>query len=160
MRKNIDTQRFLADSTPVSCSKKGHHPPGGVLFLRRRFRLRSVIENIMESWYNQINNPMGGVRAYGRENHLVDCVLRVRGAVRWHRRLCEKTDPSLITDVRQYNRENGIMWQLYSLWYFAAGLAEIWSTILALVILILGCLVGSGLLICHYNRICKKYRVR
>ena len=71
-----------------------------------------------------------------------------------------EVDPSLITDVRQYNRENGIMWQLYSLWYFAAGLAEIWSTILALVILILGCLVGSGLLICHYNRICKKYRVR
>ena len=29
-------------------------------------------------------------------------------------------DPSRITDLKGYNKENGIMWQTYSLWYFAS----------------------------------------
>ena len=67
---------------------------------------------------------------------------------------------SEITDVKQYNKENGIMWQLYSLWYFAAGLAEIRSTIASAVILVLSCTVGLGLLIYTYNRIYKKYKTK
>ena len=27
-------------------------------------------------------------------------------------------DASKITDVKKYNKANGIMWQLYSLWFF------------------------------------------
>lgn len=42
-------------------------------------------------------------------------------------------DASHVTDVKQYNKENGGMWQLYSLWFFAAGVAEFWNTILAVV---------------------------
>lgn len=68
-----------------------------------------------------------------------------------------EVDASQITDVKQYNKENGIMWQLYSFWYLAAGLAEIWSTIIALIFLVLSCTVGVALLITSYNKIYKKY---
>ena len=67
---------------------------------------------------------------------------------------------SQITDVAQYNKENGIMWQLYSLWYFAAGLAEIWSSLLAVIILVGSCTVGIVPLVYSYNKIYKKYRVK
>ncbi len=65
---------------------------------------------------------------------------------------------SQITDVGQYNKENGVMWKLYSLWYFAAGFAEIWNTIIAAIFLVAGCTAGIALLVCTYNRIYNKYR--
>ena len=71
-----------------------------------------------------------------------------------------EVDASQITDVRLYNKENGTMWQLYSLWYFAAGMAEIWNTIIALILLILSGTVGIALLIGSYNKIYKKYSVQ
>ena len=67
---------------------------------------------------------------------------------------------SQITDVKQYNKENGTMWQLYSLWFFAAGLAEFWNGIVAVTLLMGGCTVGIGLLVFSYNKIYAKYRVR
>lgn len=69
-------------------------------------------------------------------------------------------DASQITDVKRYNQENGLMWQLYSLWYLGAGLAEFWNTIAALILLVLSCTVGIALLIRSYNRIFKKYTFR
>ena len=69
-------------------------------------------------------------------------------------------DPREITDVKRYNRANGMMWKLYSLWYFAAGIAEIWSTLVAAGILIASCTVGLGILIYSYNRIYQKYKAR
>ena len=71
-----------------------------------------------------------------------------------------EVDPSKITDIRQYNKENSRMWQGYSLWYFAAGFAEIWSTGIALILLILSCTAGIAMLIFSYNRILKKYSVQ
>lgn len=71
-----------------------------------------------------------------------------------------EVDASQITDIKQYNKENGIMWILYSLWYFEAGLTEIWSTTIALVLLVSSCTVGIVLLICTYNKIYKKYKVK
>lgn len=68
-----------------------------------------------------------------------------------------EVDASQITDVKQYNKENGHMWQLYSLWYFAAGFAGLWNPIAALLFLVLGCTAGIALLIGSYNKICKKY---
>lgn len=65
-----------------------------------------------------------------------------------------------ITDIKQYNKENGVMWKLYSLWYAAAGLAEIWNTIVALIILVLSCTVGIVILVRSYQKIYKKYAVR
>ena len=70
-----------------------------------------------------------------------------------------EVDASQITNIRAYNRENGVMWQLYSLWYFAAGLAEIFSSLLALALMLLGCSIGIILLILRYQRIIKKFTV-
>jgi len=70
-----------------------------------------------------------------------------------------QVDPAKITDVPAYNRENGIMWQLYALWYLAAGIAAFWSSILAVVFLVLGCSVGIALLVSSYLKIEKKYSV-
>lgn len=67
-------------------------------------------------------------------------------------------DASTITDVKQYNHDNGAMWQRYSLWYFASALAALWSPILSVVFLILGCTVGIALLVYTYKRICRKYQ--
>lgn len=71
-----------------------------------------------------------------------------------------EVNASQITDVKQYNKENGTMWKLYSLWFWAAGLAEIWSSVVALVILALSCTVGLALLTCTYKKISKKYSVQ
>ena len=71
-----------------------------------------------------------------------------------------EVDALQITDIRQYNKENCRMWQGYSLWYFAAGFAEIWNTTIALILLILSCTVGIALLVFSYNRIYKKYSIR
>lgn len=71
-----------------------------------------------------------------------------------------EVDVSQITDIDQYNKENGVMWKLYSLWFVAAGLAEIWNSIAFLIILILSCTVGLALLIWTYKNIFEKYRVR
>ena len=71
-----------------------------------------------------------------------------------------EVDASKITDVGQYNKENGIMWKLYSLWYFAAGVAGTWSDMALFALLILSCTVGLALLVWSYNRIFKKYSVQ
>lgn len=69
-------------------------------------------------------------------------------------------DASQITDVTRYNKENGTMWQLYSLWYFAAGAAVCWEAAAAVVFLVAGCSVGLWLLVRSYQRIYGKYRVK
>ena len=70
-----------------------------------------------------------------------------------------EVSPAQITDVRQYNRENGVMWQTYSLWYFAAGLAEFFHPAAALTFLLLGCSIGIALLVWKYHKIYQKYSV-
>ena len=67
---------------------------------------------------------------------------------------------SEITDVEAYNKENARMWKLYSLWYWASGLAEIWSEIVALVLLLASCSVGLVFLVRSYQRIYKKYKAQ
>ena len=69
-----------------------------------------------------------------------------------------EVDPAAITDVKGYNAENARMWVLYSLWYWGAGLAWIWSEVVALVLLMLGCSLGIGLLVAAYQKIEKKYK--
>ena len=69
-------------------------------------------------------------------------------------------DASRITDVRGYNRENGIMWKRYSLWYVVAGVVAVWSVIASAILLVTGCTVGLALLIAAYRKICRKYQVR
>ena len=69
-----------------------------------------------------------------------------------------KVDPATITDVKQYNAENARMWILYSLWYWAAGLAWIFSKATALIVLVAGCSVGIVILVRTYLKIEKKYK--
>jgi hypothetical protein len=71
-----------------------------------------------------------------------------------------EVDPKTITDIGQYNCENARMWKLYSLWYFAAGVAAIWNTVVAVVLLVLSCTLGLVILVATYNKIHEKYRVK
>ena len=69
-------------------------------------------------------------------------------------------DESKISDVKAYNKENARMWKWYSLWYFAAAVAAIWNTVVAVVLLVLSCTLGLVILVATYNKIHEKYRVK
>ena len=70
-----------------------------------------------------------------------------------------EVDSSQITNVKKYNKANGLMWKLYSLWYFASGFAHIWNAMLAIIILVLSCTIGIVILVKTYNKIYNKYKV-
>lgn len=70
----------------------------------------------------------------------------------------KEVDPAEITDVKAYNRENGRMWKLYSLWYVAAGIACIWSDMVYLIIDISAVTIGLGILVRQYKKIYNKYK--
>ena len=69
-----------------------------------------------------------------------------------------EVDPTTITDVKAYNRENARMWFLYSLWYWIAGFAWIWSEAAALTVLVLGCTAGIPILVRTYRKIEKRFK--
>ena len=68
-------------------------------------------------------------------------------------------DPSELTDVKKYNRANGIMWQVYSLLYILAAFLELWSMTAGTILLTASCTVGAFVLVFVYNKIYKKYKV-
>ena len=63
-----------------------------------------------------------------------------------------------ITDVKAYNRENGIMWICYSAVFWISTIMGIWSVSTAGIVLAVGCLGGLPLLVIAYNRIYRKYK--
>ena len=65
---------------------------------------------------------------------------------------------SEISDIRAYNHANGLMWGGYSLLYWAAAFAGIWSSVAALVLIAAACLIGLPMLAVTYKQIYKKYR--
>lgn len=67
---------------------------------------------------------------------------------------------SEITDIPKYNKENAIMWQVYSLFYFGSALAAIFAPIASAILLTLGCTIGLWPLTVAYNKIYKKYSVK
>lgn len=69
-------------------------------------------------------------------------------------------DESTITDVKAYNKENARMWKIYSLWFFASGVVYFWNEMLGVLILVLGCTVGIGILVSSFTKIEKKYKVK
>lgn len=75
-------------------------------------------------------------------------------------------DPGSISDVSSYNRENGIMWKLYSIPYLIAGVFGLfsgsahWCAVAALILLVLACFPGLVILIRQYKRIEKRYMIR
>ena len=67
---------------------------------------------------------------------------------------------SEIRDVTLYNQESSRMWKLYSLWYWASAVLTVWNVIAALVVMVLGGTVGTGLLVRNYKKIEEKYRIQ
>ena len=63
-----------------------------------------------------------------------------------------------ITNVKAYNRENGIMWICYSAVFWISTIMGIWSASIAGIVLAVGCLGGLPLLVIAYNRIYRKYK--
>ena len=66
--------------------------------------------------------------------------------------------PNEIVDIPAYNKANGRMWKGYSLWYAAAGIAEIWNEIAALVIMVASFAIGFPILVYLYKKIFDKYK--
>lgn len=64
-----------------------------------------------------------------------------------------------ISDVRAYNRANGVLWLCYSAVFWVAAILGIVRAELAGVVLAVGCVGGIPLLIVAYQRIYKKYKV-
>lgn len=69
-------------------------------------------------------------------------------------------DEKKITDVKAYNKENGMMWKIYSLWFFASGMIYFWNEWISVLLLVLGCTVGIGILVATFTKIEKKYKVK
>ena len=69
-------------------------------------------------------------------------------------------DESKITDVKAYNKANARMWKLYSLWYFASWIIYFWNEVISVIILVLSCTLGVGILVATFNRIEKKYKIK
>ncbi len=67
-------------------------------------------------------------------------------------------DPESITDVKAYNKANGIMWLLYSLWYWGASVGWCFNHNLGIALLMLGSTLGGGLLAVIYTYIHRKYK--
>ncbi len=63
-----------------------------------------------------------------------------------------------ITDVKAYNRENGIMWICYSLVFWVSMIMGIFNISTAGIVLAVGCLGGLPFLVIAYNRIFRKYK--
>ena len=67
-------------------------------------------------------------------------------------------DESEISDVRAYNRANGIMWIAFSLIFWISTVIGYWNMGIAGIILMAGCFAGLPVLILTYSWIYKKYR--
>ena len=63
-----------------------------------------------------------------------------------------------ISDIPAYNRENGIMWIVYSLAFWVSTFMGLWEVSTAGIVFIVGCLGGIPFLIITYNRIYRKYK--
>ena len=65
-----------------------------------------------------------------------------------------------ISDIRAYNRANGIMWITFSHLYWACTIIGIWNLKAAGLIMLIGSAVAAPLLIVAYRRIYRRYRVK
>ena len=87
------------------------------------------------------------------------------GVYAWHRQkpmwfwIGNPVKKGEIADIAAYNHENGIMWAVYSLVFWAAVLVGIWNSAASLILIAAGCIVGLPLLAFVYKRIYRKYKV-
>ena len=66
-------------------------------------------------------------------------------------------EPSAITDVKAYNRANGLMWCLYAIPFYLAGILYFCSPQLGIALILLVVFPGIPVLIWNYYRIRKTY---
>lgn len=75
-------------------------------------------------------------------------------------------DPKTVSDIPAYNRENAVMWKVYSIPYWTAGALSLflgraqWCSIAAGILIALACFPGLLILIRHYRKIETKYICR
>lgn len=75
-------------------------------------------------------------------------------------------DPKTVSDIPAYNRENAVMWKVYSIPFWIAGALSLlagwanWCEIAALILIGLACFPGLLLLIYHYRKIESRYICR
>ena len=67
---------------------------------------------------------------------------------------------SEISDVKAYNKANGIMWIIYSLVFWAGAILGVYQIDIAGIVVAAGCLGGIPLLVLAYTKIYNKYRIR
>ncbi|SFI42091.1 hypothetical protein SAMN05192551_12010 [Tindallia magadiensis] len=68
--------------------------------------------------------------------------------------------PEEISDVKSYNKENGIMWIVYGSTYILSAIVSLfWRSSIGTIIVGLSASVGIIVLILVYQRIYKKYKV-
>ena len=74
-----------------------------------------------------------------------------------------KVDPLKVTDISGYNRANAVMWKVYSIPYWLAGLIGCFGylgdifALIATALLVLACFPGIFLLVRRYRKIEKQY---
>lgn len=62
-----------------------------------------------------------------------------------------------ISDIKAYNKENGIMWILYGMTYIIAAIYTLlFGTTIGAIMIVLSCTIGLGALIVIYGGIYKK----
>lgn len=64
-----------------------------------------------------------------------------------------------VTNVKKYNFANGVMWCIYSVFFWIAGLAAVINSTASVVFLVLACTVGIAGLILGYGWIKRRYFV-
>lgn len=75
-------------------------------------------------------------------------------------------DPSTISDIPAYNRENAKMWKEYAIPYWLSGVLEISSifcnplSVAAVIMMVCSATLGIGWLIWRYTKICNTYMIR
>lgn len=66
--------------------------------------------------------------------------------------------PHEIKDIPAYNRANGAMWCIYSIFFWLAGILYFWFPDIGIALMILAFFPGFPVLIWNFYRIKKKYR--
>lgn len=64
-----------------------------------------------------------------------------------------------LTNVKKYNFANGVMWCIYSSFFWIAGLAAVINSTVSIVFIVLGCTVGIVGLLLGYGWIKRRYFV-
>jgi len=59
--------------------------------------------------------------------------------------------PEEITDIKSYNRANGIMWTVYTLCMVMTGVISLFNIIAGAILLVIICVPGIAVLVAVYN---------